>query len=671
MAVDINNKALRGSISQIILNALLSGDKYGYEICKDIEQKTNGTLVLKQPSLYSSLRRMEEQGLITSYWGDSDLGGRRHYYKMTEKGKAHYEKHSVNWEDFNQLLNALNPVTPADQSIGEIKEDISTIADNINQLEKSNKASSNIVNNDIKFSGVVKQEDLFSLNSTPPKVVEEKEEISTNFIQFDMFNQNTNFVKTTEDSMPEQLTAFTNKYASQDSHKTSIEPDPSSIIKKYDKVNITDLDNIKNNYNSFSNHKPAEKSTNYGNFDTFSMDSLLEQDFSNIANIQPDSVALAETANLEENEEKVNFIFDKKDIEEEVVYINTNTANDKPVEETLTQQPTTENNFDIDAVEKTIEEPAQTINFSNVLQNIEQESQPSKNLEDYDEVLKPHEFIEIDHAEVINKYNRPDEYNPIRYTAPSNNIVEKPSKHKEDINYKDVLGELYAGTNRKDPYEVKFNQEQNIEDQLVETSKTSNIALFENQPEEIATPNEFVPRTNNNLDIVATQFRQEGIKFRTYNKSVYSAKQGDNYINYNKLRVCQGWFVWLFMIMEILITGVVLHRANMLPTSQLSIYWWAFGLSFIYPTILTIAYYIDPYKKTSSSFKLSINIFNKFLATLVAVVFIFAINLFIGMTSLNQIDFLSYWLLPTILTSNFMISTLLYYILLKTKRFNV
>ena len=40
MAEDINNKALRGSISQILLNALVSGDKYGYEICKDIEQKT-------------------------------------------------------------------------------------------------------------------------------------------------------------------------------------------------------------------------------------------------------------------------------------------------------------------------------------------------------------------------------------------------------------------------------------------------------------------------------------------------------------------------------------------------------------------------------------------------------------------------------------------------------
>ena len=35
-----NNKAARGSISQIILKALSNGDKYGYEICKDIEKLT-------------------------------------------------------------------------------------------------------------------------------------------------------------------------------------------------------------------------------------------------------------------------------------------------------------------------------------------------------------------------------------------------------------------------------------------------------------------------------------------------------------------------------------------------------------------------------------------------------------------------------------------------------
>ncbi len=634
MAVDINNKALRGSISQIILNALLEGDKYGYEICKDIEQKTNGSLIMKQPSLYSSLRRMEEQGLISSYWGDSDMGGRRHYYQITEKGKTHYEKNSVNWEDFNQLLNALNPSTPASETISDIKQDITAIKENIDTLEQSNKASQDIV-----MSGVIKQENLFSF-TPPPKVVEEEkpQDSSTNFIQFDMFNQDTSFIKTTETEVPDNISMFTNKYINQDSHNTSIEPMQSSIIKKYDKVSSSDLDNIKTNYNSFFNTKQTQPKTNYGEFDSvgaMSLDSLLDQDFSKL-----DNISLQPTL---EQEEKEEVFIPKQEIEEEVVFIKSSTPALEP------EEP--ENN----KVEL-VEEPT-----------------PSKPLEEYDEVLKPHEFIEVqNNNDYVNKYNRPDEFNPIKYSKPTTSYI-NPVKHKtEEINYKDVLGELYSGTNKKDPYDIKFGEEPTttatIDEQLVETDKTSNQALFE-EKEEYIQP--YPTKTTNTLEVVATQFRQEGIKFRTYNKSVYSAKQGDNYINYNKLRMCQGWLVWLFIAIEILITGIVLHRANMLPTQQEVIYYWAFGLSLIYPLVLTIAYFIDPFKKTSSSFKLNINLFNKFLAMLITIVFVFAINLFIGMTSLNQIDFLSYWLLPIILTSNYVISTLLYFILLKTKHFHV
>ena len=87
MSENLDNKAQRGSIAPIIITALSSGDKYGYEICKEIERLSGGKLILKQPSLYSSLRRMEEQHLVHSYWKDSELGGNRHYYVLTDEGK--------------------------------------------------------------------------------------------------------------------------------------------------------------------------------------------------------------------------------------------------------------------------------------------------------------------------------------------------------------------------------------------------------------------------------------------------------------------------------------------------------------------------------------------------------------------------------------------------------
>ena len=84
--------ASRGSVNNTILKTLINGDKYGYEIIKEVEEYSDGKIKLKQPSLYSSLSRFEEKGIVSSYWGDSDIGGRRHYYHLTEAGVKYYEK---------------------------------------------------------------------------------------------------------------------------------------------------------------------------------------------------------------------------------------------------------------------------------------------------------------------------------------------------------------------------------------------------------------------------------------------------------------------------------------------------------------------------------------------------------------------------------------------------
>ena len=200
------DKAPRGSISQIILKALSSGNKYGYEICKDIEKLTNGRLVLKQPSLYSSLRRMEEQGLISSYWKDSELGGKRHYYSLTESGKEIVDK-----EDFisdEELISSL----PA--------------------KEGSNK--SNLVHDEQPTTSVLKQENLFDLSSnkssSPTKQEDEPAKQEKSFFQFDLFNQNVSFVKKEGSISKDNIKTFVNKYSNLDNHSQEIEPETSLNI---------------------------------------------------------------------------------------------------------------------------------------------------------------------------------------------------------------------------------------------------------------------------------------------------------------------------------------------------------------------------------------------------------------------------------------------------------
>lgn len=82
-----SNNLPRGQLSTIILFALVESDKYGFEILTEIKEKSNCELIVKQPTLYSALSRMEKQGFITSYWQDGTIGGKRHYYRLTDLGK--------------------------------------------------------------------------------------------------------------------------------------------------------------------------------------------------------------------------------------------------------------------------------------------------------------------------------------------------------------------------------------------------------------------------------------------------------------------------------------------------------------------------------------------------------------------------------------------------------
>lgn len=85
-----------GNLNLLILKSISKSEKYGLEIIDDISKDTNGEVVVKQPSLYSGLRRLEQRGLITSRWEDSEIGGRRHYYTITNLGKTELSSHTAN-----------------------------------------------------------------------------------------------------------------------------------------------------------------------------------------------------------------------------------------------------------------------------------------------------------------------------------------------------------------------------------------------------------------------------------------------------------------------------------------------------------------------------------------------------------------------------------------------
>ena len=103
----ISSDLLRGHTDTIILKLLLDGDKYGYEITKLIQTNSRGEYELKEATMYSSVRRLEADGDIEWYWGDESQGGRRKYFRITEKGKSTYANNKSNWEYAKRVLDNL------------------------------------------------------------------------------------------------------------------------------------------------------------------------------------------------------------------------------------------------------------------------------------------------------------------------------------------------------------------------------------------------------------------------------------------------------------------------------------------------------------------------------------------------------------------------------------
>jgi DNA-binding PadR family transcriptional regulator len=103
----ISSDLLRGHTDTMILKLLMERDQYGYEIVKLIQSNSGGEYELKEATMYSSLKRLESDGSITWYWGDETQGGRRKYYRITDKGKSMYDENRQNWEYAKRVLDQL------------------------------------------------------------------------------------------------------------------------------------------------------------------------------------------------------------------------------------------------------------------------------------------------------------------------------------------------------------------------------------------------------------------------------------------------------------------------------------------------------------------------------------------------------------------------------------
>ena len=88
---------LQGTLDMLILKSLVAGEMHGLRISRRIQQMTRGTFVVKPGSLFPALHRMEEQGWISSFWGESENNRRAKYYQLSKAGRKQLEVETERW----------------------------------------------------------------------------------------------------------------------------------------------------------------------------------------------------------------------------------------------------------------------------------------------------------------------------------------------------------------------------------------------------------------------------------------------------------------------------------------------------------------------------------------------------------------------------------------------
>lgn len=89
---------LQGTLDLLILRALSLGPNHGLGIARRVQQITRGTFDVIPGSLFPALHRLEEQGWLSSAWGESENRRRAKYYRLTKAGRRHIETETATWD---------------------------------------------------------------------------------------------------------------------------------------------------------------------------------------------------------------------------------------------------------------------------------------------------------------------------------------------------------------------------------------------------------------------------------------------------------------------------------------------------------------------------------------------------------------------------------------------
>ena len=94
----------KGSAEVLILGVLEARQRHGYDIARQIETLSDGAITFNSATLYPTLYRLEQRGLIKGRWVEKPGQRRRRFYRITAAGRAALGEQRSSWQRFVEAL---------------------------------------------------------------------------------------------------------------------------------------------------------------------------------------------------------------------------------------------------------------------------------------------------------------------------------------------------------------------------------------------------------------------------------------------------------------------------------------------------------------------------------------------------------------------------------------
>lgn len=100
----IDKGLVGGSTNLLLLSLLQERDRYGYEMIKELEARSDNTFQFKEGTLYPILHKLENMGYVESYLSKGNAGRERKYYQITKRGKKQLVEEKQQWKIFSKSV---------------------------------------------------------------------------------------------------------------------------------------------------------------------------------------------------------------------------------------------------------------------------------------------------------------------------------------------------------------------------------------------------------------------------------------------------------------------------------------------------------------------------------------------------------------------------------------